>query len=219
MGLARPAPPQWFWPTVRPPEAGRIRAGPARAGPALLVSAQRNAGTSPRPESNWGTRASDARRQYPLPGRSPGRSRVGEAGVEPAQPKRPDYSRVFSPHDQLALGVPDGYCPRSRPGHSRAPRFLGPGTGRPGRCRTCCLRHVKAALYPDELQAVRAPGRTRTSTTGSVIRHDLRFTTGAGPAVVTGLEPATSTLTGWRANHLLHTTMAPVAGIEPASTG
>src|SRR6516162_4616729 len=48
-----------------------------------------------------------------------------------------------------------------------------------GRSRTCCLRHVKAALCPDELQAVRAPGRTRTFTTGSVIRHDLLFTTGA----------------------------------------
>ena len=71
---------------------------------------------------------------------------VGEAGVEPAQPKRPVYRRVFSPHDQLALGVPDGYCPRSCPGHSRAPHFLGPGTSRPGRCRTCCLRRVKAAL-------------------------------------------------------------------------
>ena len=33
---------------------------------------------------------------------------VGEAGVEPAQPKRPVYSQVFSPHDQLARGVPDG---------------------------------------------------------------------------------------------------------------
>ena len=104
---------------------------------------------------------------------------VGEAGVEPAQPKRPVYSRVFSPHDQLALGVPDGYRPRSYPVHGRVPRFLGPGTSRPGRCRTCCLRCVKAALFPDELQAVRAPGRTRTSTAGFVGRHDLRFTTGA----------------------------------------
>jgi hypothetical protein len=56
---------------------------------------------------------------------------VGEAGVEPAQPKRPVYSRVFSPHDQLALGVPDGYRPRSYPGHGRVPRYLGPGTAVP----------------------------------------------------------------------------------------
>src|SRR5215472_17305354 len=52
-----------------------------------------------------------------------GRSTVGEAGVEPAQPKRPDYSRVFSPHDQLARGVPG----------AATPRFLGlPGTRRLG---------------------------------------------------------------------------------------
>ena len=39
------------------------------------------------------------------------RSTVGEAGVEPAQPKRPVYSRVFSPHDQLARGCLTGTAP------------------------------------------------------------------------------------------------------------
>src|SRR5215475_6683138 len=92
---------------------------------------------------------------------------------------------AVTPMESSPLGVPDGYRPRSCPGHNRAPRFLGPGTGRPGRYRTCCLRRVKAALFPDELQAGRAPGRTRTSTTGSVVRHDLRFTTAASTAVVT----------------------------------
>jgi hypothetical protein len=41
----------------------------------------------------------------------------------------------------------------------------------------------------------------------------------AGMAVVTGLEPAASTVTGWRASHLLHTTIAPAAGVEPALAG
>jgi hypothetical protein len=48
---------------------------------------------------------------------------VSEAGVEPAQPRRrPGYGRDFSPHE-LALGVPGGYRPRSRPVHGRVPRF------------------------------------------------------------------------------------------------
>jgi hypothetical protein len=52
---------------------------------------------------------------------------------------------------------------------------------------------VKTALYPDELQAVRAPGGTRTPTTGSVIRRDLRFTTGAWyPRQEMSLRPPTS---------------------------
>ena len=170
----------------------------------------------------------------------PGNRRVGEAGVEPAQPKRPDYSRVFSPHDQLALGVPDGYCPRSCPGHSRAPRSLGPGTGRPGRCRTCCLRLVKAALYPDELQAGRAPGEIRTPTlhvrsvaqlavvlpelgTRTLSRPgDLRRVESAlfrlsytGMAVATRIELATSGLTGQRSNRLSYATLALGPGFEP----
>src|ERR1019366_7356355 len=73
-------------------------------------------------------------------------------------------------------GCPTGFEPVKAWLTTKSLSHLGQGTSRPGRFRTCDLRRVKAALHQTELQAVRAPRRTRTSNNEFVIRHDLRFT-------------------------------------------
>ena len=109
---------------------------------------------------------------------STGPWKLGAPGwIRTTVPVRPGLQPGAIVHSATdAQGCPTGFEPVQAWLTTKSLSHLGQGTSRPGRFRTCDLRRVKAALHQTELQAVRAPRRTRTSNDEFVIRHDLRFT-------------------------------------------